>query len=94
METDLCDSCKAGHHGEHLCIGDRCSDACHEGEVCRGKARDALAAFVHTIEATGGALGREDGTTVPACDEEWVDLGEAYLLACEALGWAPEVRNE
>lgn len=46
----------------------------------------ALEALCRTIECTGGILERSDGFMAPACDPEWIDLAEAYLLACEALG--------
>lgn len=49
----------------------------------------ALQALVSTINATGGV--EQAIETTPAADPEWVDLGEAYLLACEALGVEPEI---
>jgi len=46
---------------------------------------DALLAFVEAIDATGGVV--YDGQHhAPVADEEWIDLGEAYLKACLALG--------
>ncbi len=69
----------------------------------------ALQALVSTIEATGGcirlagevrasegpeALASGDGLPVPAGDESWIDLGHAYVLACQALGREPMVRDE
>lgn len=69
----------------------------------------ALEAFVRTIEATGGCI-RPGGASgdrpgdapldfaetrpVPAGDEEWPDLADAYVLACNALGREPLVRDE
>jgi hypothetical protein len=70
--------------------------------------RSALEAFIGTIEATGGCV-RPGGTTsglsdeeaadfeanrpVPAGDEGWPDLADAYLLACRALGRQPIVQD-
>jgi hypothetical protein len=45
----------------------------------------ALNAIVDTINATGGVVPDSSGFA-PAADEEWLDLGVAYALACEALG--------
>jgi hypothetical protein len=70
--------------------------------------RAALEAFIATIEATGGCIrpGRadvgtpdealialEDERPVPAADEDWLDLADAYLLACRALGREPMVQD-
>jgi hypothetical protein len=70
--------------------------------------RSALEAFVRTIEATDGcirpgavSLGQpgeevvefEDDRPVPAGDESWPDLADAYLLACRALGREPVIRD-
>jgi hypothetical protein len=70
--------------------------------------RSALEALIRTIEATGGCLrpGRrtinlggqeivesESDLPVPAGDEEWADLADAYLLACRALGREPMLRD-
>jgi hypothetical protein len=70
--------------------------------------RTALAAFIRTIEATGGC-GRPGRRTinhqgqeivefdghfpVPAADEDWPDLAESYLQACRALGREPMLRD-
>jgi hypothetical protein len=68
--------------------------------------RSALEALIRTIEATGGCLrpGRrsinlggqeivesESDLPVPAGDEEWADLADAYILACLALGREPMI---
>lgn len=53
------------------------------------KMTKALQALVDTINATGGVEQAIEVT--PAADPEWVDLGEAYLLACAALGVEPKV---
>jgi hypothetical protein len=70
--------------------------------------RSALEAFIGTIEATGGCVrpGRrtisldgqeivefEGHLPVPAADEDWPDLADAYILACRALGREPMVRG-
>ena len=68
----------------------------------------ALEAFIGTIEATGGCV-RPGQTTidlagqeivefeghlpVPAADEDWPDLADAYILGCRALGREPMVRG-
>ena len=46
---------------------------------------DALLSFIKTIEATGG-LNAEGN---PVADEDWIDLGDAYVEACEAIGRKP-----
>jgi hypothetical protein len=70
--------------------------------------RSALEAFIGTIEATGGCVRPErrtinlDGQEIvefeghfpeSAADEHWLDLADAYLLACRALGREPMVRD-
>ena len=70
--------------------------------------RAALEAFVATIEATGGCVrpGRrtisldgqeivefEGHLPVPAADEDWPDLADAYILGWRALGREPMVRG-
>ena len=54
-------------------------------------ARDALQAFVSTVEATGG-VEEDNGIYTPVADSEWIDLGDAYVAACRALGREPKVR--
>ncbi len=54
--------------------------------------RNALENFCGTIEATGGVF--QDPETLhwyPCGDPTWFDLGDAYLVACEALGRKPMV---
>jgi hypothetical protein len=60
------------------------------------KAKAALEEFVSAIEVTGGVKADPEGSGlhVPVGDEEWVDLGEAYLKACAALGRKPKVEQD
>lgn len=58
-----------------------------------GDADDALRAFTNAIDATGGAVKRADGLHVLVEDEDWVDLAEAYVAACYALGRKPRIDN-
>jgi hypothetical protein len=51
----------------------------------------ALLAFVSTIESTGGVTTDRQGCTVPVADDEWIDLGDAYLQACKALRQEPKM---
>ncbi len=50
---------------------------------------NALAEFCDTIEDTGGVKKDDKGYHVPVADEDWIDLGEAYMRACDALGRKP-----
>lgn len=55
----------------------------------------ALTALVNTIEATGGLIDDpQGGGFVPAGDEDWLDLADAYVLACDALGRKPKIQQE
>jgi hypothetical protein len=78
------------------------------GEPPADAMRSALEALIRTIEATGGCirLGRrtvnvageeiidpEGLLPVPAGDEDWADLADAYLLACRTLGREPMLRD-
>ena len=49
----------------------------------------ALESFVDAIEATGGVIIDHQGLACPVPDPDWIDLGEAYLHACRALGREP-----
>jgi len=64
-----------------------------ERETLR-KRTEALADFVSAISVTGGVKTDRNGYRVPVCDPEWVDLGEAYVKACDALGVEPKVSDE
>ena len=46
--------------------------------------------FIDTIEVTGGIREQGDGTVAPIADGDWIDLGEAYLQACNALSHPPK----
>lgn len=50
--------------------------------------------LISTIEATGGVIAYEDGTFGPVGDPEWIDLGDAYVSACEEAGREPRISNE
>jgi len=53
----------------------------------------ALESFCLTIEATGGVILDPRGLAEPVGDEEWADLGSAYLEACEALNRNPMIND-
>lgn len=50
-------------------------------------AERVLIDLVETIEITGGVWRFRDGTVAPKGDDEWIDLGDVYLKACEVLGY-------
>ena len=58
------------------------------------KEQQALKAFVDAIDATGGVRRQSDGCYVPVADEDWIDLGDAYLDACIALDRKPIVVDD
>jgi hypothetical protein len=51
----------------------------------------ALLAFVTTIESAGGVTTDSQGHALPVADDEWIDLGDAYLQACKALRQEPKM---
>jgi hypothetical protein len=53
------------------------------------KAQAALKRMVDTINSTGGIVKHPDETYGCLADPDWIDLADAYLLACEALNVAP-----
>lgn len=55
--------------------------------------RAALWDFISTIEATGGVVEDRCGNVAPDADQDWLDLGEAYLTACQALAREPVVEK-
>lgn len=56
--------------------------------------RAALEVFVDAIEATDGCTIDEIGNVHPVGDPEWIDLGDAYIDACAALGRKPVARGK
>lgn len=52
---------------------------------------DTLASFCSAIEAVGGVVECEDGTTGLAVDPDWIDLASVYLRACAILERDPLV---
>jgi hypothetical protein len=54
----------------------------------------ALEALCLTIEATGGIEYGSHGEPMPLADPEWIDMGEAYLTACNVLGREPMVKDD
>jgi hypothetical protein len=50
--------------------------------------------LLETIENTGGVVLQDDGLHHLACDEDWIDLAEAYIKLCEVAGRTPKVREE
>jgi hypothetical protein len=59
-------------------------------EKTESPVKKALREFVDAINATGGVTTDRKGYTVPVADQEWIDLGDAYDKACEALGVKPQ----
>ena len=58
-------------------------------------ARKALQALCSTIEATGGCVDPGGICTLGLkADREWLDLAEAYVLACGVLGRKPMITRE
>lgn len=51
-------------------------------------AEKALRLLCDTIESTGGVKSI-DKVIVPVGDEDWSDLADAYIAACDALERAP-----
>jgi len=54
----------------------------------------ALSALIETVEATGGLTNvgpDERPSLAPAADDDWLDLADAYLLACKALNRLPKI---
>lgn len=57
-------------------------------------AKKALENFVQCVEATGGVVRDKKGYVAPVADQDWIDLGDSYLLACQALGRTPVEKPE
>jgi hypothetical protein len=45
----------------------------------------ALGQFLSTVQSTGGLIRLENGLHAPAIDEDWIDLGEAAIMARDVL---------
>lgn len=58
------------------------------------KRPSALDRLISAIEVTGGLIAYENGTYAPYADPDWIDLGDAYLAACEELGREPLIPND
>jgi len=58
--------------------------------------REALEYFAKMIEGRGGIVIEDDGRALAIGDgdSDWYALGEAYIIACDALGRKPMSRNE
>ncbi len=52
---------------------------------------EVLNELIKDIENTDGVLRLANGLHVPLADEDWVDLGETYMNACDVLGKTPVV---
>lgn len=55
-----------------------------------GAARNAAQDLIDTIDATGGLTGED----TPVGDPEWLDLGMAYIRACEEMNVPPWYAEE
>lgn len=53
-----------------------------------------LKQFINTIEATGGLVKFPNGDLAPCADHDWIDLADAYVAACEALGMNPIIGED
>lgn len=58
------------------------------------KEKKALEAFISTVEVTGGVRHLGNGCHAPLADEEWLDLGDAYIQACTALKRTPIILDD
>lgn len=56
--------------------------------------RNVIDKLIRTVEATGGVEKNEDGTYSPLADPDWLDLGDTYIEACEAIGREPKVAKD
>jgi hypothetical protein len=62
------------------------NDSTHAQATPPDRYRQVLGQFVQTVDATGGVFRDESGCHAPLADPDWIDLGEAYVEACAALG--------
>lgn len=56
--------------------------------------KKALEEFCRVIENADGVVLLKNGLHEPHGDRAWLDLGEAYIQACKALGRKPVVEEE
>ncbi len=45
-----------------------------------------LKEFVRDVNQTGGVQLNDEGLHAPVADEDWIDLGETHVKACDILG--------
>jgi hypothetical protein len=57
-------------------------------------AMEACRRLTSTIESTGGVIQYPSGLCAPTEDPEWIDLGDAYMTAKQALGETVERPKE
>jgi hypothetical protein len=81
---------KLGRALEHGTAQEALSEAL-SCEVCLKASADPIAGFFNAIESTGGVARQRQGWYIPVVDEDWIDLGEAYVEACAAFGREPMV---
>lgn len=60
-------------------------------DVIHERLASALTKFCETIEITGGVRRTRKGHYEPVGDPSWIDLGDAYIEACGALGREPSI---
>ena len=51
----------------------------------------ALRQLVQSVNATGGVIRLPSGCVAPKADEDWIDLGDVDLEACNELGIPPVI---
>lgn len=59
------------------------------GQMCK-----ALDLLVDLVNVTGGVVEQDNGLYAPVADEDWLDLGEAYMKACDVTCTTPKVRKD
>lgn len=75
------------------CADPECGALCYlvDTESDVGRLRNVLQEFTSSINATGGVVELDSGLHVLTCDEEWIDLAEVYIRACDLLKEEPKV---
>jgi len=53
------------------------------------KLEAVLKDFVQAVDATGGVVEDGKGCYEPVADRDWIDIGNVYIRACDALGREP-----